>query len=95
MASAISSQSRIFLIASLVTLSPLWFDTLQAQEAALLPDYVIEQFGKPPEVPEGPLSEELQSAVQVAFIDSMIQSTWGIDGNVPPTVEIRSAGIAG
>ena len=79
MASAISSQSRIFLIASLVTLSPLWFDTLQAQEAALLPDYVIEQFGKPPEVPEGPLSEELQSAVQVAFIDSMVQSTWGID----------------
>ena len=79
MASAISSQSRIFLIASLVTLSPLWFDTLQAQEAAPLPDYVIEQFGKPPEVPEGPLSEELQSAVQVAFIDSMVQSTWGID----------------
>ena len=79
MASAISSQSRIFLIASLVTLSPLWFDTLQALEAALLPDYVIEQFGKPPEVPEGPFSEELQSAVQVAFIDSMVQSTWGID----------------
>ena len=73
------SQKDLVLIASLVTLSPLWFDTLQAQEAALLPDYVIEQFGKPPEVPEGPLSEELQSAVQVAFIDSMVQSTWGID----------------
>ncbi len=64
MASSISSQSRILLIASLVTLSLFWFDTLQAQEAVPLPDYVIEQYGKPPPIPEGPLSEELQSAVQ-------------------------------
>jgi hypothetical protein len=48
MASAISSQSRILLIASLVTLSLFWFDTLQAQEPVPLPDYVIEQYGKPP-----------------------------------------------
>jgi hypothetical protein len=76
---AISSQSRIFLIASFVTLSLFWFDALLAQEATPLPDYVIEQFGEPPAVPEGPLSEKLQSAVRVAFIDSMVQSTWGRD----------------
>jgi len=79
MASAIRSQFRIFLMASLVTLSLFGFDTLRAQEAAPLPDYVIEQFGKPPAIPEGPLSEALQSAVQVAFVESMERSTWGSD----------------
>ncbi len=74
-----SSQSRIFIIASLVTLSLFWFDALRAQESAPLPDYVIKQFGKPPAVPEGPLTEALQSAVQVAIIDTVVQSTWGRD----------------
>ena len=82
MVSANSSKSRIFLIASLVTLSLFWFDALRAQEAAPLPDYVIKKFGKPPAVPEGPLSKELQSAVKVAFIDSMTQSTWGRDQTI-------------
>ena len=80
MASAVSSQSRIVLIASLVaTLFLFWFDDLQAQDIRSLPDYVIEQFGDPPTVPDGPLSGEVQSAVQVAFVDSMRQSTWGRD----------------
>ncbi len=82
MASAISSKSHIFLIASLVTLSLFWFDALRAQEAAPLPDYVIKEFGKPPAVPEGPLSKELQSAVKVALIDSINQSTWGRDQTI-------------
>lgn len=81
MALAISSQSRFFLvlIASLVTLSLFWFDAPRAQAATPLPAYVIERFGNPPAVPDGPLSEELASAVQVAFVDSTIQSTWGRD----------------
>jgi len=79
MTSAIGSQSRTFFIALMVTFSLFWFDTLQAQEAAPLPDYVIEQYGNPPAVPAGPLSKELQSAVQVAFVDSMKQSAWGRD----------------
>ena len=57
-------------------------DHLRAQDAAELPAYVIEQFGNPPPVPEGPLSEALQSAVQVAFIDSATQSTWGEDQSI-------------
>ncbi len=82
MASAISVQSRIILMASLVTLSLFWSDALRAQETAPLPDYVIEQFGEPPAVPEGPLSEAVQSAVKVAFIDSMTQSAWGRDQTI-------------
>ena len=82
MASAIGSQSRIFLIASLVTLSLFWFDALRAQEAAPLPDYVIQKFGKPPAVPQGPLSRELQSAVKAAFGDSSTKSTWGQDQTI-------------
>ncbi|MEM6462420.1 MAG: DUF3179 domain-containing (seleno)protein [Pseudomonadota bacterium] len=50
---------------------------MQAQDNAPLPDYVIEAFGERPSVPQGPLSEELQSAVQVAFVDSIAQSSWG------------------
>ena len=82
MASVISSQSRTFLVASLVVLSLFWSDTLRAQEAAALPSYVIEQYGEPPAVPEGPLAEALQSAVEVAFVDSMVQSTWGRDQTI-------------
>lgn len=82
MALAIGSQFRIFLVASLVTVSLFWLDAPRAREASPLPDYVIEQFGKPPAVPQGPLSKGLQSAVQVAFIDSMTQSTWGRDQTI-------------
>ena len=82
MASAISSQSRIFLLGMLVTLSLVWSDALRAQDAESLPDYVIEKFGTPPPIPEGPLSEDLQAAVQVAFVDAVTQSGWGGDQTV-------------
>ncbi len=82
MASAIGSKSRIFLIALLTTLCLLQFDALRAQEAAPLPDHVIKKFGKPPAVPEGPLSKALQSAVKTAFVDSMTQSSWGPDQTI-------------
>ena len=41
--------------------------------------HAIAQYGEPPAVPDGPLSSELQEAVQAAFVDSMVQSTWGPD----------------
>ena len=63
----------------LVTLSLVWSDALRAQDAASLPDHVIEKFGTPPPIPEGPLSEDLQAAVQVAFVDAVTQSGWGGD----------------
>ena len=57
MATVVSTRSKIFLAAWLVTLFPLWFGVLQAQDAAPLPDYVIKQFGNPPAAPKGPLSK--------------------------------------
>lgn len=77
MASVISFQSRLFLMVSLAMLCLLWPHALRAQDATPLPDYVIEKFGNPPSIPQGPLSEELQSAVQVAFIDLVSQGGWG------------------
>ncbi|SFJ32936.1 DUF3179 domain-containing (seleno)protein [Jannaschia pohangensis] len=47
--------------------------------ATPLPDYVIAEFGTPPSVPEGPISESLQAAVQTVFIDSLARSEWGRD----------------
>ena len=82
MAPAISSQFRMVFMASLVVLSLLCADRLRAEESAPLPDYVIEEFGEPPAVPEGPLSEALKAAVKIAFIDSMAQSAWGRDQTI-------------
>lgn len=76
------SRPRFFLTASLIMLSLFWLDTPRAENAVPLPDYVIEQYGKPPALPEGPLSEALQSAVQVAFVDSIVQSNWGMAQNL-------------
>lgn len=59
-----------------------WSMALRAEEAAALPDYVIAQFGEPPAVPDGPFPEALQSAVRVAFVDSMTQGSWGRDQTI-------------
>ena len=63
----------------------------QAQTVPDLPDYVIEEFGTPPAIPEGPLSDALQAAVRTAFIDSMTQSTWGRDQEIALS-EIAASG---
>ena len=52
----------------------------QAQD---LPDYVIEEFGAPPPIPDGPLAPAVAEAVEATFVDSAIQGVWGpeqIDG---------------
>ena len=79
MASALSSPSGLLLVGLLATLSVFRPDAVRAQDRATLPDHVIERFGSPPAVPDGPLSEDLQSAVQVAFVDAVTQSGWGGD----------------
>ncbi len=50
-----------------------------AQENAPLPDYVIAAYGTPPNVPTGDLLDDLKEAVDVVFVDSLKQSTWGQD----------------
>ncbi len=90
MVSAISSQSRVFLIFFVAILFLVRPDVLLAEKGVALPDYVIKAFGKPPAVPTGPLSKELQAAVQVAFVDSVKQSAWGRDQSAA-LVTIRDA----
>ena len=78
MAKANGSGSRLVLLASLVAaLSVLWSEDLRAEAPRQLPDYVIAEFGERPAVPDGPLSEDLRAAVQVAFVDVVTQSSWG------------------
>ncbi len=79
MASVVFSQSRIFMMAFLAVLCLFWFDAARAQTTAALPDYVIKKFGKPPAIPQGPLSKEMQAAVQTAFVDPISQGNWGKD----------------
>lgn len=79
MAPATDPHLRVLHVFLLAALCLFWTAAARAQEAPALPDYVIEQFGKPPAMPEGALSKELQSAVKVAFIDSVENSTWGND----------------
>ncbi|WP_299500192.1 DUF3179 domain-containing (seleno)protein [uncultured Roseobacter sp.] len=76
MVSARDILPRILRIASVLALSLACSGALQAQSADPLPDYVIEEFGHPPAVPEGALSPAMQFAVRVAFVDSVTLSTW-------------------
>lgn len=56
-----------------------WSGAARAQDREPLPDHVIERFGHPPAVPDGPLSGTLRSAVKAAFIDSMANQRWESD----------------
>lgn len=69
------SRSRLLLLsfaALLLTLGT----TLRAQTAPDLPDYVIAEFGTPPTIPEGPLAEDLQDALQTLVTHTLAQASW-------------------
>jgi hypothetical protein len=82
MASVLNLRSHIFVVVSLVVLTTHWPGALRAQDTVGLPDHVVGQFGAAPSVPDGPISEALQAAMQVAFVDSVAQSTWGKDQSI-------------
>lgn len=65
------SLPRFFVAALFALASALWISAASAQDSAPLPDYVIEQFGEPPAIPTGQLSDSLQAAIKTAFIDSV------------------------
>lgn len=74
---ALGILPRTLLAALSMVLSLICSSALQARSADPLPDYVIEEFGHPPAIPDGPLSPAMQFAVRVAFVDSVTLSTWG------------------
>ncbi len=79
---AIGSKPHLYVFYSMLALCAMLVNVAQAEERKALPDYVIEKFGEPPAIPEGPLSDEVAEAVKVAFIDAMAQSSWGRDQSV-------------
>ena len=84
-------HSRLLFLALVTALSLMSITIAQAQDRAPLPDHVIRQFGEPPAIPDGPLSDSLQAAVKTAFIDSVVQSTWGNDQTLA-MIEISESG---
>lgn len=56
-----------------------------------LPAYVIEKFGAPPTIPEGPLPPALEKAVQAVFVDAVQQSLWG-DAQAAALDDIAASG---
>lgn len=76
--------------AAFLAVSALFSTTVQAQDVAL-PDYVIEEYGTPPNVPTGEMSGELQAAMQVAFIDTMRLQSWGRDQELA-LIDIAASG---
>ncbi len=63
--------------AALFALALLWSDDARAQTSGALPDYVIKEFGQPPQVPAGQISDGLRTAMESVFEDSLTQSSWG------------------
>lgn len=62
--------------APLLALALVWTDVAGAQTKGTLPAHVITEFGQPPEVPTGDVSDRLTAAMQVAFVDSLALSSW-------------------
>ncbi|MEM9797885.1 MAG: DUF3179 domain-containing (seleno)protein [Pseudomonadota bacterium] len=55
-----------------------WPQMGTAQEA----DHVVAQFGVAPAVPEGPVSPALQSAIEIALVQTAQNSRWGRDQDI-------------
>ncbi len=68
------------------------FNPAQAETAKPeYPKHVVEEFGYPPAIPEGPLSKELETAAKSVFSDSLNDSGWGRDQN-DALVEVAESG---
>lgn len=82
------------LIRALAVLPLLWLAPLPAHaQTTDLPDYVIAEYGQPPAIPTGPISDALRGAVDTVFVDSLEQSTWGRDQEIALTEIARSGDL--
>ena len=85
------SKSPISIAALFLAVCLLWVSNVSAQEQAPLPDYVLEQYGAPPNIPDEDLSAAMEYAVRVAFQDSVVQKSWGPDQSLA-LAEIAKSG---
>lgn len=75
---SVIAPAVLAILAVLAVLAALvWPGVPLAAEKPPLPAYVIEQFGEPPTVPDGPLPDALRTAVEVGFVESAAQGNWG------------------
>ncbi|MEM9783218.1 MAG: DUF3179 domain-containing (seleno)protein, partial [Pseudomonadota bacterium] len=79
MKAVFSASGRLSLGAALMALALSVSGPLGAEERAPLPAHVIERFGEPPAIPDGPLPTALQQAMRTVFVDSVSQAVWGKD----------------
>lgn len=86
-----SFSPRAALTATVLSFAIATSGGVHAQSANPLPDYVIEQFGQPPAIPNTPLSDQLLAAMQVAFVDTMQTQSWGRDQDIA-LAEIAASG---
>ena len=82
MAGSIVEKARMIVATAVAAFALSGFGALQAFAETNLPAYVIEQFGTPPKIPTGDLSDDLKSAVKTAFVDSVTNSEWGRDQEI-------------
>ena len=73
----LGSKLRLVVVASLVAACLLPAGLARATEGASPTDYAIEQFGHPPDVPEGAMPDALTQAIDVAFFGAVERSGWG------------------
>ena len=73
----IDNRPFAWFTASFLMLLLIFTGGLHAQSTKALPNYVIEQFGHPPAIPDGPLSSDLERAIQIAFVDTVRHGSWG------------------
>ena len=76
MASRLHGKLLLWGFAPVLAWALSWSDAVRAQTTGALPAYVIKEFGQPPSIPTGPLSEGVTAAMQSAFVDSLAQSSW-------------------
>lgn len=69
------------LVAALIGLAVFYGSVVQSQ-TPVLPEYVTDEFGTPPPVPDGGLSSSLQKAVQTVFVVSMSNRVWSEDQTI-------------
>lgn len=77
--------------AFLIFATLLFASSVNAQDRKPLSDFLIAQYGTPPAIPTGPLSTELQDAIQIAFVDSVVESTWGDEQHAALAKVVASA----
>lgn len=69
----------IFSCLSLITTMAIGATQETENDKASLSSHVLEQFGSPPSVPEGPLDEDLKAAVDLIFKDLLAGGNWKPD----------------